>query len=631
MTTAVASCYRLLVLLAFFGATANAQIVFEEVTAGSGISFTGRSMGASWGDYNGDAWADLYTSNHKGMASLYVNNRNGTFTNILPAKWSNPSEPDKHGAAFGDFDNDGDQDIMQMSGAAKGAGSSPNLQLVVNSGILTDEAGERGVTYPLGRGRTPLWLDWNNDGDLDLFLSALARPDGLAPSAYFQQSNGIFDLAGFPSLSNTTNSLFSQLSELRGDGRRMLIIHTENYPQRIAAFGTDAAVDLRGKLGVPITPQVRDVAIEDFNGDLRPDFYLATLDPWASDALLANSRTLNSYFNVDKTERGVAFKCNCKLTFTLGPPWEIGDSNIFIGAAGSHPASSPFTVSASNAGVRGIRTHQAGESFGLYIGYDASAAIWTVLASRPDKLSLNVQVTASADITDLRHINLNPSTLAVADRLLLQTPTGFVAATNNPALAAKTACDSVVAGDFDNDMDMDVYLVCRGQVQNRPNILLQNDGRGVFRVVPSAGGAAGSTAGRGDSAVSADFDNDGFLDLFITNGYGEVPYNNGPYQLFHNRGNANHWLELRLRGVQSNRDGVGAKVVLTAGGVSQLREQAGGVHRFAQNHKRLHFGLGSHTVATTVTVHWPSGVVQTLRNVAADQIVQVTEGTRALP
>jgi hypothetical protein len=55
------------------------------------------------------------------------------------------------------------------------------------------------------------------------------------------------------------------------------------------------------------------------------------------------------------------------------------------------------------------------------------------------------------------------------------------------------------------------------------------------------------------------------------------------------------------------------------------------VHRFAQNHQRLHFGLGGHTVATTVTVHWPSGVVQTLSNVAADQIVQVTEGTRALP
>ena len=619
--------YRLLVLIASFGAIANAQISFEEVTARSGVAYSGRSMGAAWGDYNNDGWPDLYATKHKGVARLYVNNRNGAFTNVLPATWSNPIEADKHGAAWGDFDNDGDQDIMQASGAGKGNGSSPNLLLVNRSGILTNEAAERGLSYPLGRGRTPLWLDWNNDGDLDVFLSNLARPDGRAPSAYFQQFRGVFDIAGFARLSDTTNSLFAQSSELRGDGRRMLIIHTEDYPQRIAAFGTDAAVDLRGPLNMPITRLVRDAAIEDFNGDLRPDFYLATMDPKASEAVLVNNRTLKSYFNVEKTERGVSFKCNCKLTFTLGPAWEIRTSNIFIGADGYNPDSKPFTVSASNAAVRGMKTHTSGQNFGLYIGYDASADRWTVLASRPDALSLNVQVTASADITDLRHINLNTSTLAIADRLLLQTQTGFVDAPSNPALDAKTACDSVAAGDFDNDMDMDIYLVCRGQVQNRPNILLQNDGRGVFRVVPFAGGAAGSTAGRGDLAVSADFDNDGFLDLFVTNGYGEAPYNNGPYQLFHNRGNANHWLELRLRGVRSNWDGVGAKVILTTGGVSQLREQAGGMHRFAQNHTRLHFGLRGHTVAATVTVHWPSGVVQTLRNVTADQIVQVTEPT----
>ncbi|HET7203330.1 MAG TPA: CRTAC1 family protein [Steroidobacteraceae bacterium] len=627
----MARCYRLLVLYALFAATtANAQISFEEVTGRSGINFSGRSMGASWGDYNYDGWPDLYTGNHKSMGSLYVNNGNGTFTNVLPARWSDPSAPDKHGAAWGDFDNDGDQDIMELSGAGEGAGSSPNLLLVNNSGILTDEAVERGVNYPLGRGRTPLWLDWNDDGHLDLFFSNLYRPDGGAPSAYFQQSGGLFDLAGFSTLSNKTNSLFAQMSELRGDGRRMLIIHTEYYPQRIAVFGTDASVDLRRQLNMPVTPYVRDVAIEDFNGDLRPDFYLATLDPKASDAILANSRTLKSHFNVEGTERGVAFKCNCQLTFTLGPAWEVRAPSIFIGAAGAHPSSNPFTVSASDAAVRGMKTHTAGQNFGLYIGYDAAAETWTVLASRAEPLAVNVKITASADITGLRHINLNPSTLAIADRLLLQTPTGFVAATGNPALDARTACDSVVAGDFDNDMDMDVYMVCRGQVQNRPNMLLENDGRGVFRVVPLAGGAAGSTAGRGDTAVSADFDNDGFLDLFITNGYGEAPYCSGPYQLFRNRRNANHWLELKLRGVQSNRDGVGAKVIVTAGGVSQLREQSGGVHRFAQNHQRLHFGLGSNTAATTVTVYWPSGVVQTLRNVAADRILQVTEPTQAL-
>jgi hypothetical protein len=174
-------------------------------------------------------------------------------------------------------------------------------------------------------------------------------------------------------------------------------------------------------------------------------------------------------------------------------------------------------------------------------------------------------------------------------------------------------------------MDVDLYLVCRGQVNNLPNILLENDGHGVFTVVPQAGGAEGSTLGKGEAAAVADYDNDGFLDIAITNGSGEPPFDNGPYQLFHNKGNGNHWLELDLRGVSSNRDGGGAKVILTVGGVSQLREQDNGVHRLSQNSQRLHFGLAQNKAASKVVVYWPSGTVQTLSNVPADQILQVSE------
>jgi hypothetical protein len=71
---------------------------------------------------------------------------------------------------------------------------------------------------------------------------------------------------------------------------------------------------------------------------------------------------------------------------------------------------------------------------------------------------------------------------------------------------------------------------------------------------------------------------------------------------------------------------VGAKLILTAGGVSQMREQSGGVHRFAQNFQRIHFGLAKNLVANKLMVYWPSGVVQTFNDVAADQILEITEG-----
>jgi hypothetical protein len=606
--------------------TAHAQIAFEEVTTPAGIDLTGRSMGLAWGDYNGDGWPDLYTSHHAAIDVLYRNNRNGTFTNVFPGSISNPTTPDTHGAAFGDFDNDGDQDIMQLSGAQKGSGSSPNEFYVMRNGIATDEATARGVLDAAGRGRTPLWLDWNNDGLLDLFFANLKRPDGTNSSAYFEQHAGIFYRTTLPGLSPNGNNLFAQSSELLGDGRRMLIVQDDSYPMRIVAFGTDGSIDLRSQLHIPQTQNVRDVAIEDFNGDLLPDFYMVRLVPNTPEVTLADSRTLKAHFNLSGTERGMSFRCDCTLTVTTGPGFELKATDVYIGANGHHPKAIPFSATEEDLTAEGIAPHTPGKSFGLYIGHNDATEVWTLLASKPSRMALNVLITSNADITQLNPINVNSGALAQPGRLLLRTATGYVDAPGSAA-SEKRACESVVAGDFDNDMDVDLYLVCRSQTGNLPNVLLQNNGHGVFTVVPQAGGAEGSMLGRGDAAAVADYDNDGFLDIAISNGNGEPPFENGPYQLFHNKGNGNHWLELQLHGVASNRDGVGARVILTAGGVSQMREQGNGVHRLAQNSQRVHFGLAQNSSASSVVIYWPSGTVQTLNNVAANQILEVTESS----
>ncbi len=99
--------------------------------------------------------------------------------------------------------------------------------------------------------------------------------------------------------------------------------------------------------------------------------------------------------------------------------------------------------------------------------------------------------------------------------------------------------------------------------------------------------------------------------------------------MFHNLGNTNRWLELDLRGTVSNRDGLGASVVVTAGGRSQRREQNGGYHRWAQNDRRLHFGLGPNNRAN-ISVRWPSGTVDNYSNVPANRLYEVIEGNPAL-
>src|SRR5262249_41453832 len=120
----------------------------------------------------------------------------------------------------------------------------------------------------------------------------------------------------------------------------------------------------------------------------------------------------------------------------------------------------------------------------------------------------------------------------------------------------------------------------------------------------------------------ADFDNDGDIDVLVTNN-GQAP------QLLRNDGgNRNNWLQLRLVGVRSNRDGIGARVKLTARGFTQVDEAKGGMSYQSAHDPRLHFGLGEATRVDSIEVRWPSGIVDRLKDVPADRVVTIKEGSR---
>jgi enediyne biosynthesis protein E4 len=122
----------------------------------------------------------------------------------------------------------------------------------------------------------------------------------------------------------------------------------------------------------------------------------------------------------------------------------------------------------------------------------------------------------------------------------------------------------------------------------------------------------------------ADFDNDGFTEMVVGNS-GDPPL------LLHNSGgNGNHFLNLKLVGVKSNRDAMGARVRVVTGGISQIREIAGGGSYLSQSDLRAHFGLGKATRADTVELQWPSGQHQVFRNVDADKFYRIEEGREQL-
>jgi hypothetical protein len=126
--------------------------------------------------------------------------------------------------------------------------------------------------------------------------------------------------------------------------------------------------------------------------------------------------------------------------------------------------------------------------------------------------------------------------------------------------------------------------------------------------------------GDGRSVVAGDFRNDGRLDLVVRQVGG------GPLLLFENQVPRAHYLTVSLRGTKSNRLGIGARLSATAGGIVQTRELFPLNSFRSQMPSRVHFGLGAAPKVDRLTIHWPSGVTQELKDLAADRHIVVEEG-----
>jgi hypothetical protein len=185
--------------------------------------------------------------------------------------------------------------------------------------------------------------------------------------------------------------------------------------------------------------------------------------------------------------------------------------------------------------------------------------------------------------------------------------------------------------DNDNDGARDLFMANGHVLDNieryhadtryaEPKLMFHNNGRGVFENVSDQLGPDFLLPRVSRGAAIADFDNDGDLDILVSNN-GQVP------QLLRNDGgNTNHWLEIFLIGTKSNRDGVGARVKLSAGDLVLYDQRKGGMSYQSAQDPRLHFGLGQHSTVDSVEILWPSGSVTKLANLKSDQIIAIKEG-----
>jgi len=208
---------------------------------------------------------------------------------------------------------------------------------------------------------------------------------------------------------------------------------------------------------------------------------------------------------------------------------------------------------------------------------------------------------------------------------------GFADATESSGLSRLTlpmAGYSPTIGDFDNDGWKDIF-VTRGHVQalgtgskvqiDQPNTVFRNLGGARFRALTEEAGLSAQPPARHRGSAVGDLNGDGRLDVVTTalSAPAELWMNDSPGD--------GHWLELKLEGTASNRDGIGARIKVTAGGRVQYNHVSFAAGYASSSAAPTHFGLGPAASASLIEIRWPSGTVQELRDVPADRVIRVKE------
>ncbi|MBI5192040.1 MAG: CRTAC1 family protein [Nitrospirae bacterium] len=607
----------------------NASATFTNVTASAGLGKVGASYdNPMWGDFNNDDNPDILIQHHVGPLSLYLNNGSGKFINIIGTSGITPvTGVDRHGMAWGDYDNDGNLDIYITDGACMGnciGGKSDELWKGNGQGKFINVTTAAGVANSSGRGRSAYWVDYNNDGLLDLFVLNYNTNSVM----YRNNGNGTFtNVASATGLMKITGKVCSW-ADYNNDGA-MDILVTGVVKDRL--FRNDPIshifTDITTQAG--LLPRIgMGTAWGDYNNDGLPDLHVSRGIEKMRDVLIWNASKI-TFLDEENLEDGVDFTTNSgSVTFDLYISNLAQKGMIFIGGNKTNPASLPFTISASDPLLDGMPAYTRGVDTGYYIWKD-NTGTWHLRYSGYNKWPVYYGViTGNGSFTSVVP-TFTPARLQFKDTLYKNNGNGtFTDVTDSAGVGKFGNHQTSAFGDFNNDGFIDLYTVEAGDISgSKPNLLYKNNGNGTFTNVAVYNGIdAGNIQSRHFGAAWGDYNNDGFLDLFMKNGVGmSYPLATGSDVLYRNNGNNSHWLKVKLTGTQSNRSAIGAKLILNINGQIQYREVNSGGELHSQGNVPVHFGTGAATAVNSLIIKWPSGLTQILTNIPANQTLRVVE------
>jgi hypothetical protein len=448
---------------------------------------------------------------------------------------------------------------------ASGAASDTNGNGVPDScEPFQNVAGVSG-TSDSGAGTGVAWGDYDGDGKLDLYLT---KSGGQANRLFRNNGNDTFtDVAAAAGVNVAQSSRGVAFGDYDNDSHLdMYVTSTTSQPALLYHNqGSGAFTDVAAAAGVVNDGTARTGPWGDYDNDGDLDIYVAKS---GANFLFRND---GAGFTEVAGPAGVADTGDSR-----GAEWadydNDGDQDIFVGNVDfdklfRNRGDGTFEDVTAVAGVAGVSG--TGSTRGVAWGdYDNDGFL--------DLYVANISGVAST----LYHNNGGGTFQDV-------TSTAGVGATGDAQCPAWA--------DYDNDGHLDLYVAVSGG----SNKLFRNQGNGTFADVSAESGTDDAADGFG--AAWGDYNGDGFVDLYVS-GEASKLFKNGAVS-------SNHWIHIDLVGVRSNRSGIGARIRVVAGGLSQIREISGGSGLQSQNSLTAEFGLGAATTVDLVEVRWPSGIV----------------------
>jgi len=457
--------------------------------------------------------------------------------------------------------------------------------------VFTDITEEAGVALTDWLTESVAWGDYDNDGDEDLYLTV----DG--PNHLYRNDGGgrFTDVTETAGVGNQGFSVGTAFGDLDNDGDLDLyvvnfgggldVLYRNDGP--VGPGGAYRFTDITRVAGTNIERSSRGMAFVDYDRDGLLDIFVMAIGPNILYRNLGGLRfgNLAGSLGVDQDDQGVGVVA-VDVDDNGWPDLLTGNrssnfSNLYLNRGGV------FEDVAVEAGTT---------ARGLGMGVAAFDA--------DNDLDFDLYWTSWPEVANALYENRGG---------VLFDNVAAASGTDDP-LGWGISCN---VGDVDLDGWQDFFVTNGFSDTSGPNVLFRNLGDGAFADITATLGG-GAFDGRG--VAFADIDNDGDLDLVVTADM------NQPSRLWRNDSpTGHHWLGLRLRGTQSNRSAIGARVVVTTSEGSYVQEVSGGAGRGSQNSLPLEFGLGSATVVEELTIRWPSGIVQTRRNVVVDRYLTIIE------